>query len=106
MEVANGDFILIGIITVIVWMCLYDSDWKRKVFHRYDLWKYTRECSPEELRRIREEQADRDIRDRLQKRKKQAQEELRALKQYHQQQLRKEVWRSQQKNLWEKEQRG
>jgi hypothetical protein len=31
MEVTSGGFILIGIITVIVWVCLYDSDWKRKL---------------------------------------------------------------------------
>jgi hypothetical protein len=31
MEVTSGDFILIGIITVIVVVCLYDSDWKRKL---------------------------------------------------------------------------
>ncbi len=31
MEVTTGGFILIGIVTLIVVVCLYDSDWKRKL---------------------------------------------------------------------------
>lgn len=93
-------------LAVLLFVFMLDTQWRRKLLERYDNWKHERECGPEELRRIREERADRELRARLEKRKKQVQSELIALKGRRQEQIKRDVWKRQQRDHWKTDQQN
>jgi len=93
-------------LAAILFACMLDTPWRRRLEERYYRWKFERNCSPEELRTIREDRANAELRERLEKRKKQTQAELMALKSRRQEQIKRDVWKRQQLHYWKGDQGG